>query len=296
MVERKLTKTESLAFTSLLCAIHILIIFASEYLPFFDLIIIFFLPFFSAILTIKCSLKYSFILFFSTMIIGLLIDPFSTLLFITSPLIYGISYGLLTKNKIGTTSILYLLSILSIGLLCFDVYLIQLLYNQNFLEILSSFFHIDSFYQNNLVYYIIILFSFAQSFVIHFSLKYTLKKMHITTNKNKFPPVYLLLLMIVSLIVVLLSYDSPLVRDICYIVMIILAIPYAIYGYQKNKALVPLLISQAVSFLIVIIPLLSVIDEERKYLVFLLLVVPPLLYGIYREFKENDIKTLLKTF
>ena len=289
-------KIQSLAFTALLCAIHILIIFASEYVPFLDLIMVFFLPIFSAILAIKCELKYSFILFVATLLIGILINPTAAPLYLLSPLVLGIGYGILVKYKVRSTTIIYLLTILSMGLLLLDIHILEGITGQDFVRILCDFFHIDSFYDNTKVYFIFLLFGFSQAFVTHFVLKYILKRMKIEVKKNEFPPVYLILIVLGFIIAAIAKRRNYIIIDTCTMCAVFFSIPLIVHGYRKNKAIVPLLIAQAVIFLVICIPVVRLLEEQVKYTIFTLILLPPLLYGTYRLFKEHSGDELITTF
>ena len=285
-------KSQSLAFTALLCAVHILIIFMTEYVPFFDLALIFFVPIFSAILTVKCQFRYSAILFISTMIIGLIINPVNAVLSLMTPLVYGITYGLLLKHNAKSTSLVYLLTLAVTGLLLLDMQIIKIALNEDFIQILCNFFHVDSFYHSQQILFILIAFVFCQAFVIHFTLKFTLKKMKIKVESNKYPPFFLLLLTIGCILFAALI-KNPVYRHVGYILATIFAVPYVLYALQKNKALVPLLITTAVVFLAVVIPLLKYVNENYRYLTFLIVLIPSFCYGVFRQFKENNYKEVL---
>ena len=288
-------KIQSLAFTALLCAVHILILFMTETVPFFDLALIFFVPIFSAILTVKCQFRYSLILFVTTMLIGCLINPVTAVLSLMTPLVYGILYGLLLKHKVRSTTIVYLLTIAVVLLLCLDIQIITKILNEDFITILCNFFHIDSFYHSKEALFILLAFAFAQAFITHITLKFTLKKMKITVVNNEFPPLFLVLLIIASLCCAIFIKKPKDYKHLAYILSFIFALPYILYAFQKNKAIVPLLIMTSVVFLVIVIPLLRIVPEVYRYLLFLTIFIPELLYGVFRQFKENSIIKVLTT-
>ena len=286
-----MSKTRTIVFGGLIAAIHIAILLIAIYLPniFIDYILMFVMPFFMAMYVIKCGVKPGLIVFAATILLGLIFDytQLRSVLLLLPTLATGLIYGALVKYRASNYTMIFALTIANIALFFVSAGIITLITQIDFLSNLKEIFKLhETIHSEFYAILLLVLYCFAQSFLLHFIMKFQLKRMKVTFNSANYPPFWLFVLGFGLLVAAFFTYknkDLYLLINLCAIVF---ASPIALYGYQKcNKKLTTMFIVQGVFFLAISVPLLATEATKNCELVpYLTVFVPPFLYGAYDLF------------
>lgn len=286
-----MSKVRSLVFGGLICAIHIVALILAMYLPdlFIDIVIMFVMPFFMAMYTIKCGWKHSLIVSAATLLIGLIIDlaQLRALLLILPTLAVGVLYGILVNKKATSHTIVYSLFILEVGLFFMSAGLITLLTGLDFISNLKEIFRLHNNIDTTLfAVLLLVIYCFAQAFLLHFILMYQLKKMKVEFNKSKYPPFWLFFISLGTLIATFFNYKDPELYLLITALAIAFASSIAIYGYQCcSKKLTTMFVVQAAFFLVISVPIIATeIAKDNIAIPYIVAFLPPFLYGAYDLF------------
>ena len=286
-----MSKTRTLVFGGLIAAVHIAILLIAIYLPdiFVDYILMFVLPFFMAMYVIKCGVKPGLIVAIATVLLGLIFDytQFRSLLLLLPTLVIGLIYGSLVKYKASNYTMIFALTIANVGLFFLSAGIITLITDIDFMMNLKEVFKLhETIHTDFFAVLLIVMYCFAQSFLLHFILKNILKRAKITFNSANYPPFWIFLLGLGFYIAAFFTYkeqDLYLLLNLCAIVF---ASPIALYGYQRcNKKITTMFFVQGAVFLCVSVPLLATEATTNCALVpYIVLFVPPFLYAAYDLF------------
>lgn len=286
---------KALTFAGILASIHIVatLLLRFEVIPGIEFIILFFVPFFSAYYSYKANWKQLLIYFVSTLAICLVLDYISTLLYILPTLVTGSIYGILVKKKFAGMNIIYTLTIVETALFYLSALIIKGLVGGVYFDVIANIFHLKNKESAVITFGLIFVYSFMQSFLLHYAMKYQLKKLKVEVKKAEHPSFIVLVLALVSFIAVFLPMDEQyFVLSMCSFMVFGSAI--CLFGYQySGEKIIWVLFAQAVCFLIIALPLMKLggFNEGYKALVpYLTLFVPPLGLGIYKLFKDSFIK------
>lgn len=286
-----MNKVQSIVFGGLISAIHIVILILSMYLPdlFIDIILMFVAPFFMGMYTVKCNLKSSLIVGGATLLISLIVDvtQLRALLFVLPTLILGIGYGFLVKKKATSHTIVYVLALLELAVFFLSAAIINLFTGTDFIHNLKEIFRLhDSVDSNMFAFILLIAYCFAQAFLLHFILKFQLKKMKVAFSKSNYPPFWLFVLGLVAFIAAFIPYKDHDVYILITLVAIVFATPIAFYGYQKSaKKMNIMFFAQAGVFLLVSVPLIaSNLCVNAEAIPYIALFLPPFAYGVFDLF------------
>lgn len=286
-----MNKVQSIVFGGLISAIHIVILILTMYLPdlFIDVVLMFLTPFLMGMYTVKCGIKHSLIVGAATLVISILIDvtQLRALLFVLPTLILGIGYGALVKYKATSHTIVYALAILELGIFFMSAGIINLLTGTDFIHNLKEIFRLhDSVDSSIFAFILLIAYCFAQAFLLHFILKFQLKRMKVTFSKSNYPPFWLFVLAIVGFVATFIPYSDHDVYVLITLIAVIFATPIAFYGYQKSaKKMNIMFFTQAAIFLVVSVPLIaSKVCANYEAIPYIILFVPPFAYGVYDLF------------
>ena len=110
-----MNKTRSIVLGGLLAAIHLVAVLMVEYIPGFDLVLVFALPFFSVMYVVKCSPVYVITYATATFLLALVFNPPAALLYILPALVTGVVYGYLVKMKTTNLTLIYILTAVQIA-------------------------------------------------------------------------------------------------------------------------------------------------------------------------------------
>lgn len=282
---------KSIAFAGLMAALHVGATFLAKYAPGFQLIILFIIPFFSAMYAIKAEAKYCLIYFVATIIACMFVSWTDTLLYVLPSLVAGLLYGFLVKAKQGGTAIVYTLTIAEFGLICLAALIGKKALGNEYIEVLKQYFPIGRNNQH-LGFGLVIAYCFAQSFLIHIITKYELKKVKIEVNKSEYPPLWIFALHIISLICCFLPYKDEVYVFFSAMAAVVFGLPVALYGYQSTEKIWIILAAQAVVFLAGTLPLLKLFEDEgyKAIAAYIILFVPPLVMAFINLFKQESIE------
>lgn len=280
-----MNNTRALAFGGLLAAIHLIAAIAVEYLPGLDLFLIFILPFFSVMYVLKVKATYVASYAIATFIIALIFNPPVALLYILPSLIVGILYGYLVKVKTTSMTLIYILAasqLITFFLSCFSI---QLLYGIDVISSIQHFFKIDLEAYRFLGLPLLVIYCFAQAFLLHIILKSQLKKFKIRFEKTPFPPLWFN----IAEFLLLAAMFSGLLKD-GYLIsitlgVIIFGIPFVLYAFQQTSKTNILFFIMAFCFLVVSIPLTKIYNSDSA-IPYISMFVPVALYGMWLALKK----------
>lgn len=161
-------KREYLSLGGLFIALHVVFILLSRFLPGSSLLLVIFLPFLSAVYTLKFTKKEVATFVVATLFLCLIFEPVSTLIYVVPALICGVSYGALRKYNIKELTLVYISSLAHSFSLLISFLFISLLFKEvNFFDIFSSFIHKDGSKFYAMIYFLLIVIGLIESFVLH---------------------------------------------------------------------------------------------------------------------------------
>ncbi len=273
----------ALTFGGLLAALHIIatILLHFAWIPGIELIILFIVPFFSAMYSYKCKFRETIIFALATLIVCTIIDPTAGLLYILPTLAVGVVYGELVKHKANGTTIVYTLTILEFALFFLSAVILKWFTSVDIILSLKTIFHLAKTKNDFLSLGLLLGYSFMQAFLLHFILRAQLKRMGITVTKTTNPPFWVLILSIASLIACFMPWKQDIYIIFTTTAAIVFSLPIALYGYQITSKPWIILAVQAVVFLGGTLPLLKVYTSYQAVLPYIILFAPPVLYALY---------------
>lgn len=283
-----MNKTRSIVFGGLLAAIHLIAVFIIEYIPGFDLVLIFALPFLSVMYVIQCKPVYVLSYALATFLLALVFNPPAALLYILPTLVVGVLYGYLVKLKTTNLTLIYSLAAAQLVTFFLSCFFISLIYGIDVVASLQTFFNLDLNANRYLGLPLLVLYCFAQAFLIHTILKGQLRKMRIRFQKTPFPPIWIGILEVLLLI----TLFSSLVKEghilAVSIGCVAFGIPFVLYAFQQTKRMNTLFIVIAVFFLAIALPLTLVYQDASSAIPFIAMFVPIIFYGMWLAFKETE--------
>lgn len=298
MNDKQITGVRALTFGALITALHIVALLIMRYslVPGLDIAFFFILPFFSAMYSVKCPGRNVFIMALSTLAIAIVIDLPISLMPLLPSLVVGIAYGILTKLKVGSTTKIYALTVIELGLFFLDLFLVTIIDDGTIVEILNTLFNTqglagDFDTSDNLGTIFIVVYCFAEAFLMHFILKNALKRMKVKNVKDEYPPIWIPFIALAGFGCSFIIFESEAFNILMYAIMICFALPVCLYGYQsahKPAILYGIFGVQTLVFLAAILPLLFA-DNTLTWPYFLLL-VPPFGYALFDLFTKHYFK------
>lgn len=288
MNDKQITGVRALTFGALITALHIVAVGIMKYslIPGLEIAFFFILPFFSAMYAVKCPARNVFIMTLSTLAIAIVIDLPAALMPLLPSLAVGIAYGILSKLKVGSTTKIYALTVLELGLFFLDLFILTLLDQGAIVEQLRVIFNTDGFAGNydgsdSLGTMFIVIYCFAEAFLMHFILKNALKRMNIKSVKDEYPPIWIPFIAIAGFGCSFILFNNEAYNTLMLAIMICFAIPVCLYGYQSAKSvqLYGILGAQTLVFLAAVLPL--IFGDNTLAWPYFLLLVPPFAYAVY---------------
>ena len=173
-----------LALSGILTSITIILFALGLFIPFLTIITILGIPFAACLMELKTDIKYSLIYIISTILITTLINFHESLFVIIPSLITGLLFGIFIKRETHCLIYLLITSIISMILQCASIFLINAIYNINFLESLSTFFSIDLETITDTYFTLFFLVGLIQNILIFFLLEKELPKFNFNTKDD----------------------------------------------------------------------------------------------------------------
>ncbi len=288
-----MSKTRSIVLCGLTTAAHVI---ATLLLRFqvgvgIDIAILFMVPFFSAMLSLKTDIRYSFIFAVASLLICSIIDFNSALLYILPTISVGIAYGLAVKNNLDGTSIVYILTIVEFGLFFISALLLKKIAKFDVIYWMQTILHFEGS-NAYLGLGFLLIYCFAQAFMVHIATKSSLKKLKIEVKKTDKPSFFIILISIIGFIVAFFPFEKEAIIFFISILSIISVIPLVLYGYQQTEKPQIILMIQVGVFLVITLPLLKTyesLDLSYQHITaYLLLLLPPMGYGLYKLFFNKE--------
>ena len=231
-------KNNHLALGGLFITLHLVFIFLSRILVGSELLLVIFLPLLSTIYSLKFKFKETCVFFFSTLLLCVIFEPISTLIYVLPALICGMSYGFLVKKDVKELSLVYASALAHSFSLFISFLFISLLFKEvSFFEIFSRLVNKegDSFYA--CVYLILISLGVLESFVVHTITNNELVRLgYKEIKKEEETPMWINASLLISIVIfIILSFINPIFT--CYIFPYMLAfiIPVLVEFIMLNK-------------------------------------------------------------
>ncbi|HHU28733.1 TPA: DUF2232 domain-containing protein [bacterium] len=254
-----MNKIKPLTQAGLFAALHVVLLIVSNAIIGVDFILIVGLPFASALYSLKNKPLHTLLFFVATSLICFPIDLIKTLLYIIPSLVSGIAYGYLIKLKFNSLSLIYTLTFISSLLFLFSIFIIDLVYHIDFIDLAKSFFNISETTFNNYGPSLILLIGFCQSILTHIIIKEELNRMNIKVNNNYDPSFFFVCFSLVALIISLILFNTTYLNVAIYFMFIYLItfIPIIIYAFSKTNKHFIFLVIGSLFILFVTLPLMK---------------------------------------
>lgn len=165
-----------LTYVALMSGINIAFILLNWWIPLFSLVLMIALPFSACLVRLKCNLRYSFLYFFSSLVIPLLLDFQAALFLLVPSVISGFIFGFLILKKLHGFYTVTVVSLLQIGIQMLSVYLIRALYHIDMIGVYSGLLGIETnkFYDIFLIFFF--LFGLIQMIFCYFIIEGEIEK------------------------------------------------------------------------------------------------------------------------
>lgn len=197
-----------LTFIAIMCSINVVFVILNLFLPLFSLIILIGIPFASALIKIRCSWKYTFIYLICSLLICILIDYQTTLFYLLSSIISGLTFGFLIKKNIHGFFIILISSFVNILIQFTSIYLFKILYNVDLIELFCQIISLDknTFFNISLSFFFLI--SFLQNYFSYYIIEEEIKKFNLVVDENLtiFFPVFFIDVILTILSCVLIQF------------------------------------------------------------------------------------------
>lgn len=244
MFKKKETLLQNMAFMAIIAAINVLIAALTDLIPFIGIIIILFLPFLSALVTMLCKWRYYPIYALATVLVALILtltNSMFTIFYLIPSLITGFLFGLSFNDGLdGAVSIL-ITSLAQFGLTYLSIPIINGIYGVDMINQFIKLFQLDSNpYVHSIIPSGIYLLSLIQILFSYIVLRNEINKFNIPQKKILNERLILTLIgLILSISVIPFAFN---LESISYVFMFIaLFININIFMdiiYTKNKGLI----------------------------------------------------------
>jgi len=280
---------KSLTFGGILTALFVIASILLRYeIPGIEIVILFFVPFFAAFYSYKNKLIDCGVFFAATMLITMLIDWSSALLYILPSITVGLLYGFLIKAKFNGYTIVYTLTIAEFGLTMLGSCVIKLITGNSLIDIFQTLFSSELEYNSRFLGLgILIFYSFVQAFFIHIVMRRELKKLKVDVPSKGQPPIWLLLVSLISIVLSFFKFEEDIYSFFTAVSAIVFGLPIVLYGYQESNKPWILLAVQLGFFLVGTLPLMLEATGYEVVSAYIILFIPPLGFAFYQFLKDD---------
>ncbi|HAV19805.1 MAG TPA: hypothetical protein DCX17_02120 [Firmicutes bacterium] len=266
MIMKRATPINTITYMALMAALNILFALLASFVPLAGLFLVIALPLTSALVAINCDIRYYPIYFVATLGLSLLVTMQqieTTIFYIFPSLILGLAFGWLIKIKGHDILILIITSIVQLALLYVTIWLINGLFQIDFLNSLKLVLHLDAeLHINTIMPAILYVISLAQTTLTYIVISPEINKMAIKHQPNAFLNIYVYLAaLLLSLIIVPLGLWIP---SISYMLLgpLFMVTGTSLYEFIQQQKFKPLIIASGwliiTTFLVAILfPLLD---------------------------------------
>ncbi|MDD3383406.1 MAG: DUF2232 domain-containing protein [Bacilli bacterium] len=288
-------KSNPLTLAGLLIALHLIILFISQFAPGTELILMLIAPFFSAMYVIKNNKKYTLVFAVGTLIVCSIFNLYGTLLYIIPILINGIVYGFLAKKEKDNLRTIYILSFTQILSFFLMNYLISIIFDIDLIHSLTNIFKLIGISGKVYALPLLIVYCFFQSSIMHYVLKNELKKFSIYFPKFESIDYKIIVVSIVTTICAVIIPANSIIESFLIIVAGIMIFPILLYAFIIKKDYFKIMLASiAISFLIFTLPIMKFIGDTKILIALYSMFLPIYIYGIYRYLKINYFKKYMK--
>ena len=287
-------KINALTWGGLLLAFHVIIVLIPRLIPGSELFLMLLAPLFSAMYVIRNKPREIWTFVIATLLVCLLIDTYSALLFILPVLFTGVCYGYLAKFEKDNVRTIYVLSFVQFGLFLLSAALVRVFYGVDVIAALMNLFRLDRPENQKFAVPLLMIYSIAEAILIHYVLKNEAKKFGIAFPKYDHPSLAFILISVVALVFAIIQpVDGPLNLACCLLFGYTMfpLVYYFILIYRERAQL--LLAIACLSFLLFTIPLLKLLPTPKILLACWAVGTVYYVGGIIHFFKSNYFKKYL---
>jgi hypothetical protein len=282
MKDIKYEGVKALTFTSIMSAISLVFVLITYFVSGTGLFLILVLPLIAALVALKVNLKYSLIYIFATFAMSFI--DFQNALFVILPsLISGIIFGYLIRTEVQGYYIIFLISVLNIGLQIGATYLVKGIYQIDLINVYSNVFHIKYEVFSSIYYLFLFVLSLIQTVITYIIMTNEIKKIGFVFNEKKNHYIWILLTtLIFSLLSVILINFAPSLSYVFIGFSLYFGVVLGYYHfsyYQKKLVLIIQDVLYALSLLFMFV-LMFTLPSNYKPLVLLLPVLGEFIMSI----------------
>ncbi len=288
--------TKQLTFSSLMCALSLIIIYLTKFIGGFEIISMLILPLVASLVFIKVDYKYAFIYLVALSLLSLF--DLQTCLFLTIPsVIYGLTFGLLIKKYFHGYNVVFLTSIVLTLLEIGSTFLIKAIYNVDLIKTFATILKIEELEFNSLYFLFLYVISLISSSLSYIIITNELKKIDYEFNekKNQFLPIFLLNIVLVCSTIAFYFINTLvfyLLLGVTSFYTVVLG--YYIFSFYQRKIIYSLQITLYVISVITFMVLFFNINRNLMSLFFLLIPLSHIISGSYiiiyqKVYKKNPL-------
>ena len=180
---KKTSLVHNITYMAIMTAINLIFIVLDTYAPFMIFLLIFGLPFVSAVVSYFCLKRYYIIYAVASIGLCLIFNIFDTIFYIVPAICSGFVIGVLLDKKINPFWMILCSTLIEVALTYAFIPLINLLSNDNIEDKFLTFFHLQSFaFKEELRHLFILFIALIQCSLTHFVLLTEIKRMGVETE------------------------------------------------------------------------------------------------------------------
>lgn len=283
-----MNKIKSITNASLFAAIHVIFTVISQYLLGFELLLVVFLPLVSSVFVLKNEMEVIPSYMVATILLCLIFNPISALLYVLPAMIVGIMYGLMAKNKCSQDDTILVTVLTELISLILSVLVIKMFYREyDLIDMFKTTFNLTTKQLKNTLPTVAVLLATSQAVAVHTSLKSEIKKLGYEFPPfEKFSKSFYFLFPITTILALVFSFFYKPIAIIMNILTIFLMVPLLIEGYKDNKKIYLMLGIQAILLIGVAFPLMGVIPLINYPLLLVIVSIPIFLTSYCKTFRQ----------
>lgn len=256
MFRKRETISQNIAFMALMSAINVVLVLLTTFIPYLFIFLMLFLPLCSTLVWLFCKKKYFIIYVIATIATCLFVNAFAytdTIFYVIPSILSGLVFGLLIEKKFSLFYILFLSSLVQIGITYLSLPLIKLIYDIDTISYFLSIFKLESFeYKDVLPPLFIYVISIIQTGLSMMVIKEEINKLGIEINENQceIPVIYYSYIASIILSIIFIFIYKPL-SFLLFAISIYFSIYILFITLSKPKKITYLVI--AISFVMTFI-------------------------------------------
>lgn len=274
---------KALTFTSIMSAISLVFVLVTYFFSGIGIFLVLVLPLIAALVALKVDFKFALIYIIATTAMSFI--DFQLQLFVILPsLISGIIFGYLIRTSVQGYYIIFLISVLNIGMQIGATYLINIIYQIDLINVYSTFLKISYATFNKVYYLFLFVLALIQTVITYIIMTNEIKKIgfEFNENKNHYLWIYIGEIILISLSIGM-NFLNP---SFTYVLIgfslyfgVVLGVYHFTY-YKRKFMLITQNILYAVSVILIFV-FSTIVPNNYKPLLLLVLVGSEILCGLF---------------